>query len=213
MESAVQELPRVIHRVWVGSRPPLKIQDNWEMWNEAYPNITQRTWQDDDLDSLKAAGALKKLPHFKDPRTKSDFVRFAVLLEYGGMYVDSDAVPLADEATLEKWLETPWLAGHCSNPYKGKTRLINSTFCIYPQDPFMKTILATGFLNAFQGMTDAHKLAGAHMMMDLYDESLADTLPVRPVFDFRYEARAHTLDIDYLKEVAHPDAPFIFLGV
>ncbi len=81
-------IPPIIHQVWLGSPPPEKYREwmttwmNWHGW--AY-----RLWTDDDVKCMELYNQ-DLYDHADNYGEKSDILRFEILYEYGGMYVDVD---------------------------------------------------------------------------------------------------------------------------
>lgn len=80
-------IPRILHRVWLGLRPP---DDTYlASWRAQCPGWTIRTWTDADaarFDSryLREAVAAKKWAF------AADYIRLAALEREGGFYLDTD---------------------------------------------------------------------------------------------------------------------------
>lgn len=200
------DIPKIIHRVWTGTEQvPQPVLDNWKFWERCYPDLDYRYWTDSTIVSLRAYTVLSELPKFQDPRIKADYVRLAVLIELGGLYVDSDAVPL--EPSIDYVFGEPWIAGHRTKFYKKGPRILNGAICASPVHPFLMKVFASAVLEARSGKINAHKLAGPHLYMDLYDSSIR----ILPLFDILYEAAAKKGNLEYLRS-ASPYAPFVFIG-
>ena len=85
-------IPRILHRVWLGSAPiPEQQEQFWEKWQQLHPGWEFRTWRDDDITWIPN---YRTLPQLASHSSRSDLVRFAVLQKYGGVYVDTDVEPL-----------------------------------------------------------------------------------------------------------------------
>ena len=82
-------IPRILHRVWLGSRPLPEEQRAFGVsWETHHPRWEHRLWGDDDLASLEIeAAAFDRAP---DASARSDIVRHHVLARHGGVYVDTD---------------------------------------------------------------------------------------------------------------------------
>ena len=84
-------IPRVLHRIWLGS--PVREEHDliWERWRSLFPDYELVTWAEAQLADVG-------LPeHFETARTfaeQSDIARLRVLNEVGGVYVDCDVEPL-----------------------------------------------------------------------------------------------------------------------
>src|SRR5690606_9932007 len=80
-----------LHQIWVGSPPPERVRRNWAVWDtfmaEHHPDWTVYRWTDDSLLSQFVDPTLS-------PRSRADFMRLVALSMRGGIYTDSDTLPL-----------------------------------------------------------------------------------------------------------------------
>ena len=85
-------IPKIIHACWLGSAPMPQDQKQYvEGWKRLHPDWQIIVWTDeafaeylDDSEFVKACLARRKYGFL------SDFFRFTVLYEYGGVYIDTD---------------------------------------------------------------------------------------------------------------------------
>jgi Glycosyltransferase sugar-binding region containing DXD motif len=84
-----RRIPRILHRVWLGSRQlPEEQQAFGASWAAHHPSWEHRLWGDDDLAWLGIdSAAFERAP---DASTRSDIVRHHVLARLGGVYADTD---------------------------------------------------------------------------------------------------------------------------
>jgi hypothetical protein len=95
-------IPLVVHHVWPGLdtfRPEL--HDYRASWVKHHPDATFKFWRGAPADPRVRA---LLLDHRYTPTVKSDVLRWAVLVEEGGIYVDTDMECLAP---LTKYLSDP----------------------------------------------------------------------------------------------------------
>lgn len=101
-------VPKRAHRIWIGSAPPKWVLNNWRLWDEALPGWTINSWTDDNLPPGGSA-IIRTIREFEQPwRGVADFLRLWVTGLYGGMYIDSDFVPLFPASYFEN--RGPWVA-------------------------------------------------------------------------------------------------------
>jgi hypothetical protein len=84
-------IPKIFHRVWLGSNPmPEHFVAYGEGWLRLHPGWEMRTWTDENLPSIR-------YPHFMDPKysasMRSDMLRYELLSQFGGVYLDTDMEP------------------------------------------------------------------------------------------------------------------------
>lgn len=81
-------IPKILHRIWLGPNPvPPEYEEYWAGWQDKHPGWQYHTWTDDDIPPLPDETQYHKSPNFA---MRSDFVRYEVLRQHGGVYVDSD---------------------------------------------------------------------------------------------------------------------------
>lgn len=119
-------IPRILHFIWVGSPVPEPVRVRWDAWRRMHPAWTVRTWTSAAMSSTDALPAT-------EPVLIADFLRLEKVLDYGGVYVDSDTWPLRplDPLTgdVPTWVSTirPGLVN-------------NAAFGARPGDPFLEAV-------------------------------------------------------------------------
>ena len=83
-------IPRIIHYCWFGRSPlPKSAQKCIESWKKYFPDYEIREWNEDNFD-------VNIVPYTSEAYVAqkyafvSDYVRFWVLYQYGGVYFDTD---------------------------------------------------------------------------------------------------------------------------
>ena len=102
-------IPNIIHYCWFGGRPlpksALRCIASWKKW---LPGYEIREWNEDNFDVnahpyTREAYAAGKFAYV------SDFARYKILEEYGGLYFDTDVEVIASlDDLLEKGLLWAW---------------------------------------------------------------------------------------------------------
>jgi hypothetical protein len=81
-------IPRVIHRVWLGSEPlPEEFEHYGETWKQHHPEWEMRLWTDSNLPALRFPEAFERCRNHGE---RSDVLRSELLARFGGLYVDTD---------------------------------------------------------------------------------------------------------------------------
>ena len=118
-------IPKVIHQIWLGdqSKRPNHLMQTWKDMNPDWGHIV---WTEDNLPELrniKQFNAMKELPG------KADILRYELLFDHGGVFVDADAEcihPLddffADNDSFCCWENEYIRTGLMSNGYLGATQ-------------------------------------------------------------------------------------------
>ena len=144
-------IPLRFHHVWPG-QDPFRYPD-WRLsWVKYHPDATFRFWREAPPTRLDGVseGALERvreivLSDLYTPVVKADFLRWAVLLAEGGVYVDTDMEALAP---LTEYLDDPrgcWIAE------EEPGRVCPSIIAATAGHPFVRKMLSALFKNL-----DAH---------------------------------------------------------
>jgi mannosyltransferase OCH1-like enzyme len=93
------EIPKIIHRVWIGSKPKPSLVMN--TWLEINPGLQYEFWDEERIE--REFPGLMNEPIIKncdEISGKVDVIRIYILRKYGGIYVDADTIalkPIPDE--------------------------------------------------------------------------------------------------------------------
>ena len=82
-------IPKILHFIWLGSDIPERYVVNINDWTKKNPNFEIQIWTDGDADSFDM-----KNKELFDTTTnfgmKSDILRYEILYQHGGVYLDTD---------------------------------------------------------------------------------------------------------------------------
>lgn len=89
-------VPKIFHRIWVGNNlMPEKHQQWWLAWQRLHPDFTFMTWSEEDFRADEAFHLLHdKVKQISIYAMKADIMRLAILHKYGGIYIDTDMMPI-----------------------------------------------------------------------------------------------------------------------
>ena len=91
MPVSSQRIPKVIHRIWFGSKPiPDDYQSYWEAWQRQLPDFEFVTWRDEDVLDFETSSQIAAVEQMAQ---KADIARYEILLKHGGIYLDCDIYP------------------------------------------------------------------------------------------------------------------------
>jgi mannosyltransferase OCH1-like enzyme len=122
-------IPKVIHRIWLGTQMPAWEAELGERWRAMHPGWRVRTWRDWEIPALRHQ---LRFDRASSPAAKADIARLELLYRYGGIYVDTDVEPLrpfddllGEDVTCflgredDRWLGTAVLAAAPGHPFVG----------------------------------------------------------------------------------------------
>ena len=127
----MEKIPKLIHQIWIG---PKKQPDMWiKSWSEDYINkfkdFEYILWNDKNIKKILNKYPVSKIL-FEMEREycgKADILRYLILYEYGGIYIDADSVWINNKnlnELIEKTNETGVFAGY----EPGSKKLANGVF-------------------------------------------------------------------------------------
>lgn len=82
-------IPKVLHRIWLGGKPiPEVFETWWQTWIDNHREWAHITWTDSALRAVtRYPDLIDRCPHLSQ---QSNIYRWELLLEHGGVYVDTD---------------------------------------------------------------------------------------------------------------------------
>jgi mannosyltransferase OCH1-like enzyme len=76
-----------MHQIWLGGEPPTLLHTWLEGWRAHHPEWEYRLWTDENRPSLRNETAFLRAPSLA---MKADLLRYELLLDWGGVYIDAD---------------------------------------------------------------------------------------------------------------------------
>lgn len=125
-------IPKIIHYAWVGSEVPLKVEKRINEWKEVLPDWEFKFWNESNYDFSKFEFTSKKYMH-QDWGYVTDELRYDVVNQYGGFYLDTDMIIKKD---LTPFLENKMVWG-----FMYDNSVLTSFFGSEPNSEFLKRIL------------------------------------------------------------------------
>lgn len=85
-----ERIPKIIHQIWIGPKPFPENCKKWqESWLKLNPDWEYKLWTNKDLKYL----TLENQKYYDEEQNwgaKSDILRYEILYQFGGLYVDVD---------------------------------------------------------------------------------------------------------------------------
>ena len=105
-------IPKIIHYCWFGGGPiSAESQKCMESWKKYCPDYKIMAWNEQNFD-ISTNRYVQQAYEAKKYAFVSDYVRLAVLYEYGGIYLDTDVELVRP---LDELLELPGFMGFQTN--------------------------------------------------------------------------------------------------
>jgi len=102
-------IPKIIHQLWIGDKPrPSKLMDTWRDKN---PDFEYICWNEEEMQKRKFIfKCQKKINEIEEINGKADIMRWEILYEYGGVFIDADSICVEpiDEELLSKKCFAGW---------------------------------------------------------------------------------------------------------
>ncbi len=141
------KIPKIIHQIWSEKYTPLpdSLKELTESWKEFHPDWKYILWNDEMISDFLQ----NKYPHYLDIYKKFphdvqrwDAIRFLIIYEYGGLYIDVDYWCLKNVESLLK--RDCCLAQEPSTHlifYPGKKTITNAFIGAIPKVHFLKRLV------------------------------------------------------------------------
>lgn len=101
MEKTVSVIPKKIHYCWFGRNPKPKMAEkcirSWKKYLKGYEIIE---WNEDNYDISQKPHYVREAYENKKWAYVSDYARFDILFQYGGVYFDTDVEVIRDMSRL-----------------------------------------------------------------------------------------------------------------
>jgi mannosyltransferase OCH1-like enzyme len=125
-------IPKVFHRVWLGGQPMPECFARWgDSWLVHHPDWEMRTWTEKNLPWLYNGDLLPKCNCLA---MQSDLIRYEILREQGGVYVDTDLECVEEISDLIEDLS--FFAG-----VKSPGRISNALLGATPKHPILMDLV------------------------------------------------------------------------
>lgn len=90
----IDKIPKIIHQIWIGKEMP----NNEKRMCEAIKNSLDSSWQyilwtEKNIHTLKQFKTIEYFLQTPNSGQKSDLLRYVILNELGGVYLDTDFIP------------------------------------------------------------------------------------------------------------------------
>lgn len=87
--SSQLKIPKIIHQIWIGKKLPDEFKKFTESWKIYHPDWEYKLWTQDDIPKLNLRNR-DFIEQSRNPGEISDLLRYEILYQYGGVYLDVD---------------------------------------------------------------------------------------------------------------------------
>lgn len=124
LNSDLDNIPRVIHQIWLGEyKPPIEAMESWKKNN---PDWTYCLWSEKNLPDLVNKQAFLDSDNYPQ---KADILRYEILHQYGGIYMDADVHCLKSiDPLYSQWIESDECLVAAFEGSKSQPELVANTF-------------------------------------------------------------------------------------
>ena len=130
------KIPKIIHQIWIGGNMPKTQKDLCEnVKNFLASDWTYMFWTEEDVYKLKSFKNLDEYMKTPNKGQKSDLLRYEILNQYGGIYLDTDFIMVKNfDAMLD-------LDFFCGVAFDSSPNLLNGLIGTTAGNPLIQDIL------------------------------------------------------------------------
>jgi mannosyltransferase OCH1-like enzyme len=84
-------IPKIIHQIWIGPKPaPTNLMNTWK---EKHPDFEYIFWTEQEIQKRNLQlTCIEKINMISEINGKADIIRWEILYNYGGYFVDADSI-------------------------------------------------------------------------------------------------------------------------
>jgi mannosyltransferase OCH1-like enzyme len=128
-----RKIPKKIHQIWLGSPFPERYKVWAETWKKLNPDYEYKLWTDADVDSLELPNR-KAYDSILSEGPRSDVLRYHILNQQGGIYIDTDF------ECLKSFEELSYLDFYTGVGYPSQVELYPGLIACSPNHPIIKQV-------------------------------------------------------------------------
>ncbi len=126
----IQRIPKKIHQIWIGRAIPECYHKFMGSWLRKHPGWEYHLWTDKNIGSIKITSQ-SVFQEAQNPAMKSDILRYEILRQHGGLYVDTDF------ECLRSFEDLLYLNFFTGVSYDSELQLYNGLIASVPNHPIM----------------------------------------------------------------------------
>jgi GT2 family glycosyltransferase len=131
-------IPKILHQIWIGPKPaPISLMKTWK---EKHPDFEYILWNEPELE---ARGFITKCQKQIDASVeingKADIIRWEILYQYGGYFVDADSICIEP---FDEFFEGKTAFATFENENVRKGLVATGTMGFIPKHPLCRDIIS-----------------------------------------------------------------------
>jgi GT2 family glycosyltransferase len=140
MDKRVTNIPKIIHQIWIGNKPaPTNFMNTWKQ-KHPHSEYEYIFWNEKEISKrgLQLA-CVKQINDMSEINGKADIIRWEILHQYGGVFLDADSICI--EPFDDLLLEAPnGFAGY-ENEVVRKGLVATGTMAFPPRHPLCRAAI------------------------------------------------------------------------
>ena len=131
-------IPKILHQIWIGpNKIPDHIKRYCEIASEKFHDYEYKFWTNDNIPHMPdlCVAQMARYEKRKQYALQADILRYYLLNEYGGIYLDADFICNKRFDVLIK------KNFFCVNPNRNGFHVCNGVFACLPQNPILSNLL------------------------------------------------------------------------
>ena len=176
-------IPKIIHQIWIGPKTaPSKLMDTWRDKN---PDFKYIRWNEEEIKNRKLhLNCLNRINEIEEINGKADIIRWEILYEYGGVFLDADSICIepVDNVLLSKKCFAGW-----ENEEARPGLIATGTMGFPPKHPLVKNAIdwiKENEVSHEKTTKMAWYNVGPGLLTRMYDTKLYNDLHIFPSYTF-----------------------------
>lgn len=192
------KIPKILHQIWLGGPLPPKLEQYSIEWRKLHPDWEYRLWTDHDVKTMEFNNK-PLLDKTNNMGQRSDILRYEILKTHGGVYLDTDFIPLKN---LDDLLCTDFFTGVS---YDDAPNMFNGLIGTTPNNPIICNLNIINKVDDTDAMTIIDTTGPYHLTRSFFKTYyLVETpvaLPVSYFYPYPNFIRDQVKGNDYKKYI------------
>jgi mannosyltransferase OCH1-like enzyme len=130
-------IPKILHQIWIGPKPaPINLMNTWK---EKHPDFEYILWNEQEIHKRGLSFVChKQIDDIPEINGKADIIRWEILYQYGGYFVDADSFCIEP---FDKTFENDSGFASFENENTRKGLVATGTMGFIPNHPLCRDII------------------------------------------------------------------------